>query len=476
MRSLIRRFQQFSLRSKIILVFTVIVILLVVLLSRLSYITVKEIYLSQLAEQTTILMRMVTADLETRYLDFLTVQTDSGMVKSYYLQYFSQKMEETAFEEIFIFTGDSKLLLQSQINQQGQDYLPALILNKKEIYDLGSGDIITSPPFKSQDGNWYLWGFYRIDQKYFLGVQESASRLARVDRLAMVFGFIGLGAVLVTLIAGWFLAGMISRPVEYLVKFSQELGKGNFRAVPPGNIHGEFSTLGKALNKMALDLENQDKEKEEMLAQIAHELRNPLGGIELLAGLVREDFVKQNLDQTYISRIVEEIQLLKNRLNEYLNYSRPVQVNARWVDLPALLTELDTSLSARLQQKQLSLTYTGKTDKIWFDPVHLRQILLNLISNSIDASPPGGKIVIVSQQNEKTVILSVSDQGKGIKRENITKIFEPFFSTKEDGIGLGLAVCKKLCLENQATIYAENNSGQGCTFYIVKGAPDDTIN
>ena len=476
MSSLIHRFRQFTLRRKIILVFTLIVVLLVLLLSRLSYVTVKEIYLNQLAEQTTILLRMVSAGLETRYLDFLTEQSDSGMVNSYYLDYLSQGIEQTDFEEFFMFTGDFKLLLQPGMKTQQQAYLPAMILNKQEILQLNPGEIVTSPPFKSGSGNWYLWGFYRIDQNFFLGVQESASRLSRVDRLAGLFGLIGLGAVLVTLIAGWFLAGMISRPVESLVSFSQELGKGNFKAAFPGNIYGELSILGKALEKMAIDLENQDKEKEEMLAQIAHELRNPLGGIELLAGLVREDLFKQKMDQTYISRIMEEIQHLKNLLNEYLNYSRPVQVNPRWVELPSLLTELETFLSTRLQQKQLRFSFAEKNPQIWFDPVHLRQILLNLISNSIDASPAGGTIVVTIQQQENTIILAVSDQGKGIQPENMNKIFEPFFSTREDGIGLGLAVCKKLCLENQAAIQAENNSGEGCTFYIVKEMPDNTSN
>lgn len=476
MKRIKQRFQQLSLRSEIIIIFILIVILLVLLLSRLAYITMKDIYLNQLSEQTTILIRNTTKDIETKYLDFYTHESDSGIVKSYYRHYLANKIEETGFDQIFLFTPDLSLILTSENKTGESDYVAAIILNKKELSQLDVGELFTSAPFKSREGKWYLWGFYRLSDRYYLGIRENANRLARVDRLAILFAVIGLAAIMVTLIAGWFLAGMISRPIEQLVKFSQELGKGNFRTPLPEKIYGELTTLRNALDKMRSDLENQDRAKEEMLAQIAHELRNPLGGVELLAGLVREDLMKQNLNHTYISQIMEEIQHLKNLLNEYLNYSRPVQVNAKWVEIPKVLNDLETFLAASLRKKNITLTFTGTIEKIWFDPVHLRQILLNLITNSIDASPPDSQITIFSESNGKEVILAVSDQGRGIENEQLAKIFQPFFSTKENGIGLGLAVCKKLCLENQATIYGKNNSEHGCTFYIVKKMPVDDVN
>ncbi len=470
-----QRFQQLSLRSEIIIIFIFIVVLLVLLLSRLAYITMKDIYLNQLNEQATILIRNATRDLETKYLDFFTQESDSGIVKSYYRHYLADKIEETGFDRIFLFTADLSLIITSENKTGESDYVAAMILNKKELSQLKVGELFTSAPFKSQDGKWYLWGFYRLSDRYFLGIKENANRLARVDRLAILFAIIGLAAIIVTLIAGWFLAGMISSPIEQLVKFSQELGKGNFRTPLPENIYGELTMLRNALDKMRSDLENQDKAKEEMLAQIAHELRNPLGGVELLAGLVREDLIKKNLDHTYISQIMEEIQHLKNLLNEYLNYSRPVQVNAKWVEIPKLLNEVETFLAVALRKKSITLTFSGTIQKIWFDPVHLRQILLNLLTNSIDASPPDSRITISTASKGKEVILAISDQGKGIENEYLPKIFQPFFSTKESGIGLGLAVCKKLCLENQAAIYVKNNAEQGCTFYIVKKIQVDDV-
>lgn len=471
-----RRFQQLSLRSEIIIIFIFIVVILVLLLSRLAYITMKDIYLNQLNDQATILIRNATRDLETKYLDFFIQESDSGIVQSYYRHYLTDKIEETGFDQIFLFTADLSLILTSKNKAGESDYVAAMILNKKELSQLNVGELFISASFKSQDGKWYLWGFYRLSDRYFLGIKENANRLARVDRLAILFAIIGLAAIIITLIAGWFLASIISRPVEQLVKFSQELGKGNFRTPLPENIYGELTTLRNALDKMRSDLENQDKAKEEMLAQIAHELRNPLGGVELLAGLVKEDLIKQNLDTTYIAQIMEEIQHLKNLLNEYLNYSRPVQVNAKWVEIPKLLNEVETFLAAALRKKSITLTFSGTIQKIWFDPVHLRQILLNLLTNSIDASPPDSKITISTASKEKEVILAISDQGKGIENEHLSKIFQPFFSTKESGIGLGLAVCKKLCLENQAAIYVKNNSEQGCTFYIVKKIQVDDVN
>jgi signal transduction histidine kinase len=265
---------------------------------------------------------------------------------------------------------------------------------------------------------------------------------------------------------GWFLAAMISKPIENLIYFSRELGRGNFRVSVPQSIHGELAILSKSMDKMRSDLRSHHQEKEEMLAQIAHELRNPLGGIELLAGLVKEDLHKTGQNVAYIEKITREIHTLKNLINNYLNFSRPVQAHPQKINLIEIVDNMKEILMDRLLKKNIKIKNKFEEIYIQFDPNHIRHILTNLVTNSIDASAPDSDIEIIQKRDSGQFLVMVKDQGSGINTKNIDKIFNPFYSTRENGAGLGLAICKKLCQENKAEIWAENNSTQGCTFFI----------
>ena len=472
-----RKFQKLSIRSRILLIFTSIVFLISIFLSTFSYFTVRKIYLNQLEEQVNLLTRNLISNINIKFLDLIQPTEDKALAREYYRKELSEKVRRMGFEDAIIFNQNFRILVQSEDDVEENNFLPALLLNKMEINTLQTDESITSEPFRGKDEQWYLWGFYRINHKYYIGVREDAGRLGQVDRLVLFFFFISIGSLFLTLLMGWLLAAMISKPIENLVHFSKELGKGNFEATIPKNIHGELEILSKSLDKMRLNLNRHHQEKEEMLAQIAHELRNPLGGIELLAGLVKEDLQKAGKNMVYIEKITSEIHTLKTLINDYLNFSRPVQVQSEKINLSAILDQVKEILLDQFHKKKLEILYRFEEPCIHFDPGHLRHILTNLIANSIEASPPASYIEVIQQKENNQFLLLIKDQGSGIHAENIDKIFDPFFSTKENGTGLGLAICKKLCHENRAEIWAENNSKNGCTIFI-RGKPqvkDHTI-
>jgi len=169
---------------------------------------------------------------------------------------------------------------------------------------------------------------------------------------------------------------------------------------------------------------------------------------------------------TECEKITREIHTLKALINNYLNFSRPVQSHSQKVHLSEILDNVKEILLDRLLKKNIKIQDNCEGFSIWFDPSHLRQILTNLITNSIEASHTDSVIEITQQRENGKFLLKVKDQGSGIDEDNIDKIFNPFFSTKENGAGLGLAICKKLCQENKAEIGVENNSIRGCTFFI----------
>lgn len=468
MKNLIYKLNRLSFRSRIILTFTLITVLLVVLMSRLSYYTVRTIYLNQLEEQVSLFLPVIAENIDVTYLKFLEPTSTETFTGEYYRKNLQRSLNQFSLKRTFLFDTNLNLLVQTDTVGQFLNPEPALLLNRREIHQLEIGHSTTSIPFKGKDGLWYLWGFYRIDRNYFIGVQENAARLAKVDRLSVIFWGIGLGGVLLTIFAGWLLAGTLSKPIERLVAFSRRLGEGDFSAPMPENIRGELRVLAAALDNMRQSLARNQREKEKMLAQIAHEIRNPLGGIELLAGLVKEDLQSANHSTAYVEKILKEISALKELISAYLNYSRPQPAQPEWVQVSEQVEELKILFRDQLAQKKITLLNKTTDQKIRFDPNHFRQVLLNLIGNSLETMEDGGKIVVSASGNRHQKIVRVSDTGPGIDPQQLNRIFDPFFSTKAEGTGLGLAICKKLCAENRAHISVSNNRERGCTFSIIQ--------
>lgn len=446
-----------SIKTNTILIFGALTLILVFVMARISYVSVKNIYLKQLHQQVNLLSSMAAAELDLRFLDFIDPQSESAGMKLYRNQ-LKQTVNRLQLNDVFIFDSSGTIL----VNTGQKDARAGLLLNLTDIKNLDIGHAFNSLPFKTSDGQWYLWNYRRLNAKYFLGLRESTSRLAEIDVLANWFIGIGFIGIVLVLIAGWFVGRRIAEPVNKLVAFSSEMGKGNLQAAPPEGIRGELAVLQNALIQMRNDLANHQQEKEQMLAQIAHELRNPLGGISLLAGLIKEDADPHSKTAEYARRISDETEGLKNQISAYLNFSKPLKAKIETIPVARVFESLQDRYADTLKKRNIELQLDAKTESVSFDPVHLQQILSNLMDNSLRAIKGNGTITISAENKH----LSVSDDGPGIPAENLANVFEPFYTTSADGAGLGLAICRKLCRENGADISVENNMIEGCTFTI----------
>jgi len=416
---------------------------------------------------------MIAKQVEPSYLNLLELGYPSGTSETYFRELLKRNLDLELHSEIFIFNNDLDVIIHSN-----HDFIhgltePALLLNKKEIYDLKINEGIASLPFKGEDNNWYLWGFFRMNNNNWIAVRESAARFENLDQLSTLFWLIGFAGVAVTIFAGWFMANAIVKPLNRLIKFSAEIGKGNFNVDSPSLMHGEIKLLSDSMDKMKNGLAENQKERENLLAQIAHEIRNPLGGIELLANLAKENQANDEKNNEYLDTILMEVQGLKRLISSYLNFSRPVPANPEWINPEKLFLEIENIFRNQLKGNNVSITFENKVNKIYFDPSHLKNILLNLVANSLDAVSRNGNVFLSSESNEGHWMILVKDNGPGISNENINKIFNPFFTTKKEGTGLGLAISKKLCKENKAELIAKNNNGGGAVFIIKKEITDE---
>lgn len=457
-----------SLKSRIIVTFTLITVILVFFVAIVSYYFIRNLYLGQVSEQVRVITSLTAKQIQPKYLQLLDLGTPVPLIRHYFHDLFKKGADLVEQTEWLIFDENFNTVIHSDTTQILGIQKPQLILYRNEILKLGVDQVTSSLPFKGDDGAWYLWGFYRINKKYWLARQESADRLKRVENFAWFFFYTGIAGMFLTILVGYLLARAMTRPIDRLVKFSSQLGKGNFEYSIPEGMVGEIGILSVAMDKMRSDLLRNRKEREDMLAQIAHEIRNPLGGIELLANLTKEDMNKGEHNTEYLDKILNEVSALKLLITSYLNYSRPQPAQPEWVHLDHIKNEINQIVLNRLQEKSISFSFENTITKIWFDPGQLKQIFLNLLNNSFDAVEQGGMVSVRTHKNKNNWEIIISDNGLGIKPDNLPNVFEPFFTTKREGTGLGLAISKKLCQENHAQLSVKNNSSAGCTFFITK--------
>jgi signal transduction histidine kinase len=202
-------------------------------------------------------------------------------------------------------------------------------------------------------------------------------------------------------------------------------------------------------------------------AGIAHEVRNPLTGISLLLDDLHDRAAAASDDQIMIKKAVAEIERVERLINALLNYSSPVRVEFRQSDLNLVVH--DTVLLMHRQcerQKVLISTNLGTLSLFRFDPEKIKQALLNITRNALEAMPGGGEIIIATSSDENHVTVTISDTGPGIHENDLPLIFEPFFTRKGAGTGLGLSITQRIVEEHHGQIFAENGPSSGTIFTL----------
>jgi signal transduction histidine kinase len=213
-----------------------------------------------------------------------------------------------------------------------------------------------------------------------------------------------------------------------------------------------------------------------MAAQVAHEIRNPLGSISLNLDLIGEEvdaLAKSNSQSPDECRLLlremrSQVLRISQVLQEYLQFARMPRSERAALSLRDLLEEKLSFVQPLLDQKQVGLSKIFDPDlpQVHADPEQLWEALLNLIRNAVDAMPGGGNLTIATKRNGTKASVSISDSGHGMTEEETRNLFIPFFTTKSDGTGLGLAHTQQIINEHGGRIDWTTKRGEGSTFTI----------
>jgi len=204
-------------------------------------------------------------------------------------------------------------------------------------------------------------------------------------------------------------------------------------------------------------------------AQVAHEVKNPLAGLLLYSTHLKSKAGNFSESQTYlVDKIIETINHLNSRVEQILGFARPVNLNLHPGNLNQIINDILELLRPQLTENKVEVRLSTGEQPAYamLDEASIRGALMNLVKNAIEAMPQGGTLSIALDRSDETVRLEITDTGPGIDDEEAKKIFEPFYTTKQQGLGLGMPYAKRIIDQHGGTISLNSRPREGTTISI----------
>ncbi|HEY5883990.1 MAG TPA: ATP-binding protein [Pyrinomonadaceae bacterium] len=333
-------------------------------------------------------------------------------------------------------------------------------------------------PINTIKGRWYI-----------LVVLDAANTMANVlerqaERSLLYTLLLLLGTTLVTGLFVW----RFTRPIKDLSIAARRIAHGDFDVRVPTDRQDEIGSLAGAFNEMAArlkrgrEIETQLHQVEKaavvgrLAAAIAHEIRNPLNYINLTLDHLRSSFApsdpsKRGTFERLADQLKSEVKRINRHITDFLKYSRPSTLELQPLDLRAEAEDALRMISGSASEHgtETKLTADESLPLVVADKDSLRSVFTNLLINGVEAiDGQGGTVEIkLTPENGDRARVEISDTGKGIEVDDIAKIFEPYYSTKDTGTGLGLAIVKKAIDDHEGSITVSSKPGSGTTFTII---------
>jgi len=213
----------------------------------------------------------------------------------------------------------------------------------------------------------------------------------------------------------------------------------------------------------------------QLAASLAHEIRNPLASISGAAGILQRGSAPPEYVHDSLEIIQKESQRLNKLLSGFLNFATPRSPKLQRTNIDELLESVVSLASHPAELSQVTLQHRQMSEilEVECDPEQLKQVLLNLVINAIEASHAGSQVRLGAREETGKAIIEVEDRGRGIKDEELERIFDPFFTTKPNGSGLGLAVSSMIVSQHNGSLSCSRNPERGTTFRIELPADQD---
>jgi len=326
------------------------------------------------------------------------------------------------------------------------------------------------------------WGSVKLG----LSLEPMYARLRDIQRVLLL---IGIGGFLLGIAGAVFLARRITRPLHRLVEGTVRIAKGDFSQAIVDTSRDEVGDLARSFNDMTSQLVHTRERMEDanrrlvqheklasigrMAATIAHEIRNPLTSVKLNIQKVAEEESFAETIKAHLGLSLEGIDQIERFIKELLNFTRVQELSLERWPVAQIVEESLKMIHEALDQKRIVVERACDPGlpSILADADKLRQVFLNVLRNAHEALGSGGKISItcdtVDEGRRRMVRVRIADNGPGIAEKDRPNIFEPFYTTKPSGFGLGLANARKIVEQHNGTIAVGKKRGRGSAFVIL---------
>jgi signal transduction histidine kinase len=304
-------------------------------------------------------------------------------------------------------------------------------------------------------------------------VNYAYSRIKEMEGTFIIFILFWIS---VTVMVGIYVARNIEGPIKELKNGILHLADGDLNYQVRSDKIDEVGELALTFNQMAGELkQSQDSLLRSerlsalgyMAAGMAHEIKNALVPLRTLTEMLQVSGGDQSFIKKFNELVPKEIERINRLSTDLLHYSRPIEPTFEYLDINEVLEESAKFLDIQARKKNVQMRrQLGKVSEVKADRQKLIEAFTNIILNAIEAMTIGGQIVLSTYEKEDSVVVEIADNGPGMPEENLKKIFVPFFTTKKEGTGMGLAIVSRIIQDHGGSIDIMSKHSKGTTFFL----------
>jgi signal transduction histidine kinase len=463
-------FLNLSLNKKLIGMMLFLSLILVLVLLFL-YSHSEKALLTEIENQTAELSKAIQVGVEE--------VTSSGYTDEIWLQNYLQKLNAKGVKEISIIGNTDEIIASSNPMKVGERVSPR---KKERIIKAELGEPVSKegkvynvivPVVAGNEHYGYI--HLKINAEDFSEILR-INAIKRIIATSLVFGL----GILIAVFLSW----MYTKPIHNVVNAARGVAGGDLTLNLSVDRKDEIGELTQSFNFMVQKLREERALEEKLreaehlsgIAQlakgIAHEIRNPLNFISLSIDHLKEKYKpleggdKENFESLIMS-IKHEIQRLNKLVGDFLDYGKPLRLSLQEVDMNVIIKDVIDLVRAKAEKDGIKIHYQGSEPlKLLIDPELIKTCIFNVILNSFQAMSAGGDLTVSTKASASRVSIVIGDTGLGVSKENLPKLFEPFFSTKSTGLGLGLAMTQRVVEEHGGKVDFQSIEGKGSTVTI----------
>lgn len=411
--------------------------------------------------------------------------TSTGFTDQMRLSHYLQKLKAKGVKEISIISNTDEIIASTNPLKVGEPLSPK---RKERIIRAELGEPVSKegkvynvivPVVAGNEHYGYI--HLQINAEDFSQLLKM-NAIKRIGATSLVFGL----GILIAILLSW----MYTRPIQNVVNAARRVAAGDLTLDLTTDRKDEIGELTQSFNFMVQKLREKRAIEEKLrevehlsgIAQfakgIAHEVRNPLNFLSLSIDYLKEKYIpaegeRKEKFESLISSIKQEIERINKLVGGFLDYGRPLRLNLQEVDVNDLIEEVMALVQAKAEKDGVEINRQHELlPRLSLDPELVKTCIFNIILNSFQAMQNGGRLTVSTKVSDNRVYIIIEDTGSGVSRENLSKLFDPFFSTKESGLGLGLTTTKRVAEEHSGKVDFQSIEGKGSIVTIsfpVKG-------